>query len=408
LTGENFRLQGRFQKLEAGPRRIIAGYANMAIVDHEGDLITVEAWEKASARFMASGFQNVNLQHQNITVGRLIPEYKDENGKLWNTHVDDNGWFVVAEIRNDLMVADLAWDLVEKKVLKEFSISGTAYPGETEIVCPMGQECHRKINDLEMYEVTLCESGVNPGSAFAILKSEGCCDLCKDTLRFVKAGPDSKELADVKTASQSRLNRHDTQVENPNSLENHTQGEKKMTKEIPKPATEEKKAETPPPTPPPTAPPLKQDAPPASPDMAAVVAKLDQLMGLVQKLVDEETAEDGNETEEPGEGMMTQAVKGEGNEAPPPPGILGELKAETPGTQPSVAELVAQEVRKQIDGLVKTGPTQKRSKVPDAGTPAGPTDIPVIELVKKAHDEAGWTGVEALAEQVLRKAQGSQ
>jgi hypothetical protein len=410
MPRELFRLQGTFKKLEAAPRRIVAGYANMAIVDHEGDLITVEAWEKASIRFMASGFENVNIQHQNITVGRVIPEFTDHDGKLWKTHVDENGWFVVCEIRTDLLIADLAWDLIEKRKLREFSISGTALPESTEIVCVAGEGCHRRISDLEMYEVTLCETGINPGTAFAILKSKGCCEKCTATLCMK-----SMDFAEL---SKSRLQRLDRNVDTEKTLENQSKGEKEnLTKPTPETPAPVEKQETPPPSPSAPAPaaaptPTPSPAPPATqkkqeatppPDMAALVSKLDAILELLQNLTadeneeeDEEDEEDGNEESAPPGGMMTAAKA----EAPAP--------AAPPAT-PSptdIPALVAAEVKKAVDELKANATPQKRSKVPGAGTPAAPVEQPVIELVKKAQGEAGWTGVEALAEQVLLKAQG--
>lgn len=142
-----FGLRGIFKAISTSPR-IIAGYANVAMVDHQGDLITVQAWEKAASRFMASNFRNVNLVHSNITVGEVIPEFKDSQGQLWTTHVDENGFFTVAEIREDLLIADKTWQLIEQGKLTEFSISGNALPGKTQVVCERGKGCFRKIEDL--------------------------------------------------------------------------------------------------------------------------------------------------------------------------------------------------------------------------------------------------------------------
>jgi hypothetical protein len=467
MPREVFRLQGSFKKLESSPRRIIAGYANMAITDHEGDLITVQAWQKASARFMASGFENVNIQHQNITVGRVIPEYTDSEGTAWKTHVDDNGWFVVCEIRSDLMIADLAWDLIEKKKLKQFSISGNALPEATEIVCEAGEGCHRRIDDIEMYEVNLCEEGINPGTAFMILKSKGCCKDCAGTLCLKKRGPGnldalvstyddwaggtfsgcvaalsgkpdidnpealcawitheatgnwpgSKELAAV---SQSRPKRLDSNVEKPTTLENQSKGEKEnLTNEPQKPPTE-KKADPPvapaaPPAAAPTPPPA--GTPPgveknqgeqkqADPNAAAIVDKLDQILQLLQKLVGEEGNEENGEGN--GDGMGAPGAMSSSAKAEPPAAPAAAPAAAPPAAPPTVADLVAAEVKAQLDAITKqSAPLQKRSKVPGAGTPSGPDNTPVVELVKKAHTEAGWNGVEALAEELRRKAAGS-
>jgi hypothetical protein len=396
MPREQFSLQGPFKKLESSPRRIIAGYANMAIIDHVGDLITVEAWEKASARFMASGYENVNIQHGNITVGRVIPEYPDSEGKLWKTHVDENGWFVVCEIRSDLMIADLAWDLIEKHKLREFSISGTVVPGATQIVCEAGEGCHRRIDDLEMYEVTLCEEGINPGSAFMVVKSKGCCKDCASTLCF--------KQADLAAVSQSRLHRLDSNVDETETLENQSIGEKKMPKDDQKPPTEKKAdppAAPPPAAAPPSTPPTQEKQ--ADPNAAAIVEKLDAILQLLQKLVAAEGSEDADGEDE----SDTGGAESSG------PGMNASAKAEPPAappaTPPSMAELVAAEVKAQLDAVAKQTPSlQKRSKVPGAGSPAGPDNTPVIELVKKANDEAGWNGVEALAEQLRLKALGSQ
>lgn len=138
-------------------RRIIAGYASVSIVDREGHRISIAALKDAASRFMKSGYPLLNVFHSDISVGKVLPRWTDpETGKIWESRVDDKGWFVVCELRSDIEIADKVWEEVVKGNLRSFSIAGSskakhqAYEG--------GQQ-FTSIDELDLAEITICLPG---------------------------------------------------------------------------------------------------------------------------------------------------------------------------------------------------------------------------------------------------------
>ena len=82
---------------------VIGGYASIEMVDKQNDLITLEALKESVGKYMKiTKFRNVMTNHSNVQVGEVIPQYRDKNGKLWKTDVDDVGFFVVIKMREDI------------------------------------------------------------------------------------------------------------------------------------------------------------------------------------------------------------------------------------------------------------------------------------------------------------------
>jgi len=153
-------------------RWIIAGYASVEMVDKQGDIISVEALREAFRKFMASGFANINLVHSEATIGRVIPEYVDKDGKTWKSQVDDVGEFIVVEIRKDIEVARKAWELIKNGTLKAFSLGGQALDKDRE--CDE-KGCHNLIKLFEQWAVNVVERGANIGAKFGIIKTDLPC-----------------------------------------------------------------------------------------------------------------------------------------------------------------------------------------------------------------------------------------
>ncbi len=152
-------------------RFVIAGYASPVMVDLEGHKITREALERDLPRFMANqgSYANVNVLHSNVTVGRILPNFTDVTGNVYRTMVDDVGLFVVAEVRTDPnapMVCQQVIEDIQSGTLRSFSISGNA---ENPTFTCDGERCFYSINDLQLYEVTICEEGVNPEAKFNVI-----------------------------------------------------------------------------------------------------------------------------------------------------------------------------------------------------------------------------------------------
>ena len=105
----------------------------------------------------------------NVTVGKIIPTFKDNSGRMFTTKVDDRGLFVVAELRTDPAAPEIVHKVIEdieNGTLRSFSISGNA---ENPVFTCDGDRCFYDINELELYEITICEEGVNQEAKFDIV-----------------------------------------------------------------------------------------------------------------------------------------------------------------------------------------------------------------------------------------------
>ncbi len=160
-----------FSKDKRPKQYIVAGYASPVIVDLEGHKISHDALVKDLPRFMADGgaYANLNIMHSNITVGKIVPEFTTSDGKHYKTEVDDRGLFVVAAIRTDEAAPDVCAQVIqdiEAGKIRSFSISGNAE--NPKFTC-VGDQCFYDIADLQLYEITLCEEGVNQEAKFNVI-----------------------------------------------------------------------------------------------------------------------------------------------------------------------------------------------------------------------------------------------
>ena len=162
---------GTFKAHTEENRRIIAGYASVVEVDSHNDLITKEVLEDAINTLLSNEeYANLMLKHQNIQVGKIIREFGD-----CKTHVDDEGFYIVAEIRNDLESANVLWQDILDGKLNGFSIAGEVILSHDE--CD-SDKCVRVIDKMNMFEVSVCHGPVSKRSGFIILsKSDDEC-LC--------------------------------------------------------------------------------------------------------------------------------------------------------------------------------------------------------------------------------------
>ena len=149
---------------------IVAGYASTSSVDREGDSISNGALKDAFTRFMSNAlFRNIQLGHSNTQVGIVLDDYKDINNKLWESKVDANGLFVVVSIRDDIKRAQAVRKDIKDKKLRAFSIGGE--PLKSDYIHKDGLLV-REIQKLDLHEITLCQTPVNPDAEFKLLKSQ--------------------------------------------------------------------------------------------------------------------------------------------------------------------------------------------------------------------------------------------
>ena len=150
---------------------VIGGYASIEIVDKQNDLITLQALEEAVNKYMEEEkYRNVMSNHSNVQVGEVVEKYRDSNGVLHKTGVDDVGFYVVIKMRDDIEKAKEISRGIRKGTLRSFSIGGQAISKKQRKSEEFGE--YNEIEKLELHEVTVCEKGINPEAKFDILKME--------------------------------------------------------------------------------------------------------------------------------------------------------------------------------------------------------------------------------------------
>jgi len=153
-------------------RRIIAGYASVAEIDKEGDIIPISALKEGIKTLLSDPhYANIMLTHNNVQIGRIIPEY---NGV--KTQVDDKGLFIVAEIRKDLKIADEVWQKILDGEYNGFSIAGEILESHQE--CDENK-CVKVIDKINIFEVSVCKLPMNEKSGFVILSK--CCEMLENS-----------------------------------------------------------------------------------------------------------------------------------------------------------------------------------------------------------------------------------
>ena len=169
-----------FAKMDVGKTLVVAGWGSVYVVDREGHKISLNGLRKALKNFLANPeFANVNIFHSGIQVGKMLPSFVDKNGKTWKSHVNDKGMFAVVAFRTDLEVSRRAMSEVIKGNLRGFSLAGNSNPATKEIKCDHGK-CWQEINDLEIYELTLCQEPMNQESWITNILQEPDANVCPE------------------------------------------------------------------------------------------------------------------------------------------------------------------------------------------------------------------------------------
>ena len=108
--------------------------------------------------------------HSNVQVWFVVEQYRDKNGVLHKTGVDDVGFYVVIKLREDIEKAKEISRGIRKGTLRSFSIGGQAISKKSRTNSELGK--YNEIDKLELHEVTICEKGINPEAKFDILKQD--------------------------------------------------------------------------------------------------------------------------------------------------------------------------------------------------------------------------------------------
>jgi len=144
-----------------GPR-IIAGYANVAVVDSEEQFIPIETLKKGIICLLQDPhYSNLMLVHQNIQIGKIIEKFGEHT-----THVDEKGLFIVCEIRKDLQSANEVWDAILKNEINGFSIGCEVLNSHKK--CDENK-CITILDEINIFEVSVCTEPVNQKSGFIVI-----------------------------------------------------------------------------------------------------------------------------------------------------------------------------------------------------------------------------------------------
>jgi len=157
------------KKFKDGDRHIIAGYASVEVIDAQDELIPIpvlkEAWEAFKKN---KDFYFGSLMHSNVPVLKILDRYEDSKGQIWKSGVDENGLFIVGEIRQDIQKGRQTWELIEGGKLTGFSIGGEALASSN--VCE--GKCFTRIDKMELHEVAVVDRPANKPSVFKIVKRD--------------------------------------------------------------------------------------------------------------------------------------------------------------------------------------------------------------------------------------------
>ena len=150
-------------------RKIIAGYASLAVIDTENEYIPVEVLKDGLNTLMSDeSYANIMIVHKNIQIGKILNKYED-----LETHVDDKGLYIVAEIRDDLEIAKETWNKIVDGEIRGFSIGGEIIEHHEE--CD-DAGCVKVIDKINLFEISVCSNPINKDSGFEIVNK---CDVSK-------------------------------------------------------------------------------------------------------------------------------------------------------------------------------------------------------------------------------------
>ena len=194
---EAFRIlnEDAFAKMDLGRTMVVAGWGNYYIVDQEGHRLGRAGMQRAMKNFLDNPeFANVNIFHSGIQVGQVLKKFVDKDGRIWRTEVRPEGLFVVVAFRTDLEVSRKAMLEVLKGNMRGFSVAGNAK--DKEMKCEHGT-CWTEVNELDIYEVTLCVSPMNQKSYITDIVQKPDPSVCPECYEGNQVTYDSKLAVQV-------------------------------------------------------------------------------------------------------------------------------------------------------------------------------------------------------------------
>jgi len=229
-----FNLRGNIKIINKSEKsRIIAGYANIAVVDLEDQFIPIETLKKGIESLLKDPhYSNLMLVHQNIQIGKIISEY----GEL-TTHVDDKGLFIVAEIRNDIKTADKIWESILDGEINGFSIG-------CEVIRDH-QKCDEKkcvtiLDEINIFEVSVCTKPVNEESGFVVVsKSQLNDNVCNECIKNIDKMTKTKNKTESEVVKEEEKEVKETPKKETKEETKQEEPEEDMPEEDPEEEPEE-------------------------------------------------------------------------------------------------------------------------------------------------------------------------
>ena len=153
-NGDDITILMPISKVDA-EKRIVSGWATTDMVDKQGDIVSIDASEKAFDKFRG----NVREQHTPLAVGKVISFKRDKYFDK-DTGEIHNGIFVDVYVSKG---AQDTWHKVTERILTGFSIGGKI--NDTEDIYTKGEDGPvRMIKDYDLYELSLVDNPANPAS----------------------------------------------------------------------------------------------------------------------------------------------------------------------------------------------------------------------------------------------------
>lgn len=325
----NANIKGSFDivsKSKTGGKRVIAGYASVIEIDQESHLIPKETLEEGIKPLLEdSDYSNLMLLHRNIQVGKILKEYN----KL-KTHVDDEGLFIVAEIRRGLKTADEVWKAILDGALQGFSIAAEIIGAHNE--CDESK-CWKVIDSINMFEISVCSTPVNSKSGFVVV-SKGEIP-CNDVFTNVLAkGNQMSEEEKVKEEDKSECESTDEETKSEETQESES---KEDTKTL-----ENDEDET-----------LKTAVEELSRQVSALTGIIQEMKGNPDE--EEQEEEEQEEIDEEDKAKPKEEEKPPAEEPPKEE----EKPKEEPGEPPYPAKKDFDDLKKSINRIIKNVSTSK-------------------------------------------------
>lgn len=278
-------LRGNISVIEKSEnKRIIAGYASIAVVDLEEQFIPIETLKNGINSLLKDPhYSNLMLIHKNIQIGKILESYND-----FKTRVDDKGLFIVAEIRKDIDTANEVWESILNKDFNGFSIGCEVLSHHQE--CE-DEKCVTVLDKINIFEVSVCSKPVNQDSGFVIISKSEFEDpdsVCKKCVKKIDNMSKEKSLEIEKETPKEEKEEPKKKIVQENSEEE----QKETEEEVPKEKSIDEK-------------------------LADITRSLDSISGLLQELAETPEEEEEEPEEEPEEYIEEESKKEKTKEEEP-------------------------------------------------------------------------------------------